>query len=355
MRSVNQLSIPSVPSSRTGLRLLLAVSLALAGILGTSQLSNAAEGDNPPFSMRIDGELFVWNGTGAEFDSAAPRQTVFDLTPLAESADRVVTGCSGSIALGATPAVLQSYAFLQSDPGPGCAQSTVQGVSEVKETLRFFALPANLGEPLRLDLEFDLSGFETYDVDGWPDASEFLQYALEVRLIEITQTYPDGSVEFGATLGEILATGGINEGTPFYELVSDVTGDLEFVPSDPGAPFVPGQTLTVRVTTERGAQVGLWWAFSTSIGFNNRNQPSGTSVGIIEADFGNSLELIDAVVRDPTDESIVTDPGLTSASGFDYLAVPEPGSDLLALAAFSSVIILTTLRRSSPRRQTIRD
>lgn len=346
MRSAKQPFIPA------WLRLMLAVSLALVGVLCTIQVSQAAEGDNPPFSMRIDGELFIWSGAAGDFDSAALRQTVLDLTPLAESADRVVTGCSGSIALGATPAVLQSYARLQSDLGPGCAQSTIQGVSEIKETLRFFATQANIGEPLRLDLEFDLSGLETYDVDGWPDASKFLQYALDVRLIEITQTYPDGSVEFGATVGEILATRGLSDGTPFYELISDVNGDLEFVPSDPGEEFVPGQTFTLRVTTERGAQVALWWAFSTSIGFNNRDLPSGTGVGLVEADFGNSLELINAVVRDPADESIVADSGLTSASGFDYLAVPEPGRDLLNLAALSTLVILVTVRRTLSRRLT---
>jgi hypothetical protein len=70
-------------------------------------------------------------------------------------------------------------------------------------------------------------------------------------------------------------------------------------------------------------------------------------VTIVEADFGNSLELVSAVVRDPTDESIVTDSGRTAESGFDYLAMPEPGRDHLALTALGTLANRVRLRRRS--------
>ena len=324
-------------------RLVLVSLLALAGILGTIQVSQAAQGD-PPFQVRINGELSIWSGTAMDRASAYPNQRGYDLTPVMDSADRAVTGCSGSIALSATPAVLETYARLQSDPGPGCAQSSVQGVAEVRDTLRFWASPENLGDPLRLDIEFAFPGSHTYDVDGWPDADSYMEYGLEVTLIEVAQTYPDGSIEWGAQLGEVVAKRAFGAGVIPHELVN--LDDLELVPSDASGEFGPGQNLTLRVTTKRGAQIYLWWTLYSIVTFDNGDGPSsGTEVAVVEADFGSSLELASAVVRDPSDESLVTDSGLVAASGFDYLAVPEPGR---ALAVITALCTLVALRRQSP-------
>jgi hypothetical protein len=337
----------------SGFRLVLVASLAGVLVLGTAQLSYALVGDDP-FSMRVDGELWISSGEPLDWASAYPNQRVYELIPLGESADRAVTGCSGSIALSAAPPLLTAYARLESDPGPGCEGSYIQGVSEVKDTLRFWASPENIRDPLRLDLEFDFSGIETYDVAGWPDAQKYLFYTLEFSLIKITQTYPDGSIELGDTVGTITANAGFdNDGVAFYEIIDEVEPNLEdnldFETSDPGGAFGPGQTLTLHVTTERGAQIALWSLLAVTTNFDNDGDVSvGTEVAIVEADFGNSLELVHAVVRNPMDESIVTDSGLTAESGFDYLAVPEPGGEILVLTALSTLATLFRLRRRSP-------
>jgi len=329
---------------------MLAVSLALVGVLCTIQVSHAVTGYEP-FELKLVGEASVRGQDIFDSDSAYPSERGYDLTPVTYSTDLAATGCSGTIALSTTPAVLKTHARLQSDPGPGCGSSEIQAAAEVTDTLRFWAQEANIGEPLRLDLEFNFSDSYTYDVEGWPDASSSMGYTLWLDLSEVTETYPDGSIELGETLGEGYAAWGIDNGTTFQEI--QIVGKLELVPNHASGEFGPGQTLTLRVTTERGAQLRLQWSLSANVGFSNSAQPDGTQVAIVETDFGNSLELIGAVVRNPDNESIVTDSGLTSASGFDYLAVPEPGRDLLNLAALSTLVILVTVRRTLSRRLTI--
>jgi hypothetical protein len=130
-----------------------------------------------------------------------------------------------------------------------------------------------------------------------------------------------------------------------HELVD--LDDLELVPSDASGEFGPGQTLTLRVTTKRGAQIDLWWTLYPIVTFENGGGPSsGTEVAVVEADSGNNLELASAVVRDPSNESLVMDSGLIAASSFDYLAVPEPGR---VLAGITTLCTLVAARRQSPR------
>jgi hypothetical protein len=150
MRSANLTSIP------TGLRSVLTVLLAFVGILGTIQVSHAATGYEP-FELKLVGEASVRGQDIHDSDSAYPSEKGYDLTPVTYSTDLAATGCSGTIALSATPAVLKTHARLQSDPGPGCGSSEIQASAVVTDTLRFWAQEANIGEPLRLDLEFEFS------------------------------------------------------------------------------------------------------------------------------------------------------------------------------------------------------
>lgn len=309
--------------------------VALAALLGPVQVSHAVAG-YLPYELKLVGEGSVWNGQVS--DSAYPSERGYSLEPITYVSDLVVPGCVGSIALSAAPGALEAYARLQSSPGPGCTSSEIQAGSEVTDTLRFWATQGNIDEPLRLDLEFDLSESYTYDVEGWPGASTYIAYSLSIDLDQVTQTYSDGRIELGATLGEVYANWSIADETVSNRIEN--TGKLQLVASDASGEFFPGQKLTLRVTTERGAQVRLQWQLSAHVQFVNSHGPDGSSVGIVETDFGNTLELTSAVVRDPSDESIITDSGLVAESGFDYLAVPEPGRDLLALSAFAAMLAL---------------
>ncbi len=318
----------------------LSVLLAFVGILGPIQAAHAAY---DPFELWLEGEASV--SGQADSDTAYPSERGYDLTPVTYSKDLSATGCSGTIALSATPAALKTHARIQSDPaGPGCVSSGIQATARVTDTLRFEASEGNIDKPLRLDLEFDFSDSYTYDVEGWPDASSYMGYTLWVDLSEVTETYPDGSIELGETLGEGYAAWGIYNGTTSQEI--QIGGKLQLVPSDAGGEFGPGQTLTLRVTTERGAQVRLQWQLDAHIQFNNSNQPSGTPMAVVETASGNGLELINAVVRDPSNESIITDSGLAAESGFDYLAVPEPAA-LLSQAV--ALLALFLVRRALPQ------
>jgi hypothetical protein len=109
--------------------------------------------------------------------------------------------------------------------------------------------------------------------------------------------------------------------------------------------------LVFEVPWQAGQELPVFFDLTTTAQLDITNQDAGRFLAELDADFGNTAQMLGVDVLDPTGEPIPT-ARLVSQTGFRYPTVPEPGGLLLLLlgAGASCPFVGTRARRSTRRR-----